>query len=244
MVHLLLARATVDMCCPQVISETEVGHHQNEIDTSEAIAEIKAQYATMIGDAENAYGTAIRTVEAVHLASTSRVEVTKATSIRRAKAANAAQASKLQWQHQESMQNLEEEALEEEKCVHQSFLWACGAALQACPNHALAKLMYPLHLFMRSPSLPGPLMETSPFTARLRNPVTSPITPVGLPLLCPFPGLNNADLQSEKLKQIILGSQPHKGGERKIPWQGTWGIPACNIVLIVHSTNTELTAQN
>ena len=54
------------------------------------------------------------------------------------------------------MWNLEEEALKEEKCAQQSFPWACGAALQACPNDALAKLMYPLHLLMGSPSLPGP----------------------------------------------------------------------------------------
>ena len=60
------------------------------------------------------------------------------------------QASKLQWQHQEAMQNLEEEALEVEKDACQSFLWACGVALQACPNEALAKLMYPLHLLMVS----------------------------------------------------------------------------------------------
>ena len=51
MVHLLSARATIDMHCQWVISETEVGHCQNEIDTSEPIREIKSQYATMIGDA-------------------------------------------------------------------------------------------------------------------------------------------------------------------------------------------------
>ena len=46
MVHLLSSRATIDMCCQWVISETEVIHCQNEIDTSEAIREIKTQYAT------------------------------------------------------------------------------------------------------------------------------------------------------------------------------------------------------
>ena len=81
-------------------------------------------------------------------------------------------ASKVQWQHQEAMQNLEEEALEVEKCAHQSFLWASGVALQGCPNKALAKLMYPLHLLMGSPSLPGSLTAT--WTTRLKNPVTSP----------------------------------------------------------------------
>ena len=224
MVHLLSARAAMDTHCQRIILETEISPCQNEIGTSEAIREIKAWYAATIGDAENAYGTAIRNVEAVHLASTSEVEVTWATGIRKAKAANAAWASKLQWQHQEAMQNLEEKALEEEKHAHQSFLWACGVALQACPNDVLVKLMYSLYLLMGSPSLPGSQMVTSPFTARSRNPVT-PITPVGLPLWCLLPGLNDADLQSKKLKQIVLGSQPHKGRERKIPLWGTWGFP-------------------
>ena len=140
------ARAAIDMCCQWLILETEVSHHQNKINTSKAIREIKAWYAATIRDAEAAYGTAIRKAGAVCLASTSKAEVIQATRIRKAKAANAAQASKLQWQHQEAMQNLEEEALKVEKHAHQSFLWACGAALQACPNDTLAKLMYPLHL--------------------------------------------------------------------------------------------------
>ena len=65
MVHLLSSRATIDMCHQQVLSETEVGHCQNKIDTSEAIKEIKAWYATAIGDAEAAYRTALRKAEAV-----------------------------------------------------------------------------------------------------------------------------------------------------------------------------------
>ena len=74
MVHLLSARATIDMCHQQVISETEVGHCQNKIDTSEAIREVKSWYATMIGDTETTYGTAMRKAEAVQSASTSKVE--------------------------------------------------------------------------------------------------------------------------------------------------------------------------
>ena len=117
MVHLLSVRATIDTHHQWVISETEVSHCQNEINTSKAIREIKAWYAAMIGDAEATYGTTIRKAEAIHLASTSKVEVIQATGIRKAKATNAVQASKLQWQHQEAMQNLEEEALKVEKCM-------------------------------------------------------------------------------------------------------------------------------
>ena len=174
MVHLLSARAAIDMHFQQALLETEASHCQNEINTPKVIREVKAQYASVIGDTEAIYGTTMRKPEAVCSASTSKVEVIGATRIRKA---NAMQASKLQWQYQEAMCNLEEEALEVEKYAHQSFLWACRATLQACPNEALAKLMYPLHLLMGSPPLPSPLMVTSPLAARLKNPVTSPHCP-------------------------------------------------------------------
>ena len=58
-----------------------------------------------------------------------------------------AQALKIQQVHQETMWNLEDEALEVEKHAHQSFLWACGVALQACPNEALGKLMYAPYIY-------------------------------------------------------------------------------------------------
>ena len=114
------------------------------------------------------------------------------------------------------MHNLDKEALEVEKCAHYSFLWACGAALHACPNEALANLMYPLHLLMGSLSLPGPLTVTSPLATRLKNPITSPIALAISQLWLPLSWLNDTNLQSRKLKQILLGSQPHKGRERKI----------------------------
>ena len=93
MVHLLSARSAIDTWCQWVILETEICHCQNEINTSEAIREIKAQYAATIKDTEYTYRTTIRKVEAIHLAYSSEVEVTQATGIRKAKAANAAQAS-------------------------------------------------------------------------------------------------------------------------------------------------------
>ena len=177
LVHLLSTRATTDMHCQWIISETEISHCQNEIDTSKAIREIKVQYTTEIADAEAGYRTTMRKAEAVHLASYSKVEIIWATGIRKAKATNATWASKLQQQHQEAMQDLEEEALQVEKDACQSFLWACGVAFQACPNEALAKLMYPLHLLTGILPLQGPLMATSPLIASLRNPFPSPHHP-------------------------------------------------------------------
>ena len=225
MVHLLSARATMDMCCQWVLLETEVGNCQNEIDTSEAIRQIQAWYAAMIGHADAIYWTAIRKVKAICLASTSKAEVTWTTSIRKAKTANAAWASKLQWQNQETMWNLEEEALKEEKHAHQSFFQACGTALKACPSDTLAKLMYPFHLLMGSPSLPGPLMATSPLTSRSRNPITfphhpsRPITMVSSPRAKWYKS-PEWEAEADCPREPTLQRQREED-----PWWDTWGIP-------------------
>ena len=154
MVHLLTARALIDTHHWRIISETEVGHCQNEINLAEAIREVKAKYTTMIGDAESAYATAMRKAEATCSASTSEVEVICTTRGREAEVANVVQASKLQWQHQEAIQDLEEEALQVEKHSCQSFLQACGVAIQAFPNEALGKLMFPSSFIDRKPIPP------------------------------------------------------------------------------------------
>ena len=41
MVHLLTARASTDACHWRIISDTELSHHQNEINLAEAIREVR-----------------------------------------------------------------------------------------------------------------------------------------------------------------------------------------------------------
>ena len=177
MVHLLTIRASIDACQQRIMSETEVAHCQNEIKTSKAIREVKAHYAATLSDAEAAYATAMRKAEAAHSASTSEVEAACTTAVRKAEVASVVQASKLQQVHQETMWNLEDEDLEVEKCTHQSFLQACGAALQACPNEALWKLMYTIHLLTGNMSLTSHLTATSPLIIRLWDPIPSSCHP-------------------------------------------------------------------
>ena len=86
------------------------------------------------------------------------------------------------------MGNLEVEALEVEKCTHQSFLQSCGAALQACPSDALGKLMYPIHLLTGNMSLTGPLMATSQLIIKLQDPFSSPCHPRRSATATCFPG--------------------------------------------------------
>ena len=130
--HLLI----VDTHQQKLISEMEITHHQNETKTSEAIKEIKAHYVAALGDA-------IGEAEAAHSASVREAEVICTTAVRKAEAASAVQTSKLQQFHKETKQTLEDEAIEEEKCACQSFLQACGATLQACPNEALGGTYVP-----------------------------------------------------------------------------------------------------
>ena len=72
------------------------------------------------------------------------------------------------------MQPLEDEALEEESHSHQSFLQACGAALQACPHKALGILMYPIHLLTRNMSLTSLLTAGTQLPIGSRDPISSP----------------------------------------------------------------------
>ena len=177
MVHLLTIRASVDAHQQRIISEREVTHHQNEIKTSEAIREVNAHYMAALSNAKAAYVTAMRKAETAHSASTSEPEAVHATAVRKAEAASVVKASNLQQVLQETMQNLDGEALVVEKHTHQSVLQACAVALQACPNEALGKLMYPIHLLTGNMSLTGLLTATLPLTIRSQDPVPSSCCP-------------------------------------------------------------------
>ena len=91
------------------------------------------------------------------------------------------------------------------------FFGGCGVALQAFPNEVLARTDVP------SPSVNGkPIPPQSSdgdlalLTARLTESCYLPHH-LSRPawLQCPLPGLNDTNLQSRKLKQIVPGSQPH-----------------------------------
>ena len=126
---------------------------------------------------EAVYTAAMREVEATHLASTRETEATHATMVRETEAIRAAQTSKLQQTHMDIMQALEDEALKEEKHSHQSFLQACGVALQACPNETLGIPMYPIHLLIGNMSLTSLLMAAPHLPISSRDPISSPSHP-------------------------------------------------------------------
>ena len=119
---------------------------------------------------------AMREAEATHSASTREAEATCATTVRETEAARAAQTSKLKQAHLETMQILEDKALEEERHSCQSFL-------QACPNKALGILMYPIHLLAGNMSLTCLLTAAVQLTIGSRDPIPHLPTPGGLPPL-------------------------------------------------------------
>ena len=84
-----------------------------------AIREVETNCSTSIMEAEGGHSTAVREVEATCVAHT----------------------LDLQQAHGEAIRVLESEAIEEDGQAHQSFLQACGAALQACPTESLGILM-------------------------------------------------------------------------------------------------------
>ena len=73
-------------------------------------------------DNEAIYAAAMREVETTCSSSTREVEAAHDTVVREAEAARVLQTSKLQQTHLETMQALEDEALNKERHSHQSFL--------------------------------------------------------------------------------------------------------------------------
>ena len=178
MVHLLTFRASVDACWQRLIPELEPIHCQNETEALEVINGVESHYVVALCNTEAVYTVAMGEMEAICLASTREVKTTHTTTVREAEAARAAQTSKLQQTHLDTMQALEDKALKEERHSHQSFLWACGAALQACPNEALGILMYPIHLLKDNMSLTSLLMVASHLPNSSRDPISSPLHPM------------------------------------------------------------------
>ena len=161
-----------------------------------------------------------------------RWEAIHATAVRKAEAASVMQTSKLQQDHQETMQTLEDEAIEEEKCACQSFLQACGAALQACPIEG-SRGTYVPHAFVDMEHVPHQSPD-SHSTIRSREPIPSPFCPRR-----PATATQSARAKWQHLPELDAEldpsgdgepischrSHPNEGRRRRILWQNTWGVP-------------------
>ena len=128
-----------------------------------SIHEAKAPYVVAIREAETNCSTPIMELEGGHTTAIREVEVACMT-----------HAFDLQRAHGETILALESKAIKEDGWAHQSFLWACGVALQACHMEALGVLMYPIQLLTGNMSLTSLLMATPQQTISPRGPVPSP----------------------------------------------------------------------
>ena len=137
--QLLMTRASMDACHRKQVSDTKASFCKNEAQKTEAIQEAKAQCTTMVQEAEATCATAIQEVETTC----------------------ADHAHTLQQAHKDSMEGLEREGIKEEKRDCQSFLTACGVALQVFPPRSPWVLMYPLQLLMGNMSFAA-LLAISP----------------------------------------------------------------------------------
>ena len=131
----LTTRATMDSCWRRLVFNTKTTLHQNEVNATEDIKEVKIHCTAMIWD-----------VEAIHVAAILDAEAACAVTIREAETDCTHHAHTLQQSLGESMQDLECKAIEEEGLDCQSFLEACRAALQGCPTKACGVLLYHLQL--------------------------------------------------------------------------------------------------
>ena len=161
--HLLTTRASVDVSHRKQVLDLKTTFHQNEAQTTKAIKEARAHCMTMIRDAETMCAAAIREAETTF---------SECTHI-------------LQQSHGECIGKMERETIEEEGRDHQTFLTACGVALQVCPPEAHGILMYPLQLLMGNMSLAALLAISPQPSTTMGEP--APATPHPTALAVPTP---------------------------------------------------------
>ena len=164
----------MDACHKRLVLDTKTAFHQNEARTAKVIKKVGAHCTAVTWEAE-----------AMHAATIWEAEAKCAVAIREAENACADHTHKLQKSHGKSMQNIEREAIEEEGWDHQSFLNACGVALQACPPEACGVLMFPLQLLARNMSLAALLVTTLPAGHHHGGPIPTIPHPTGLAVPTP-----------------------------------------------------------
>ena len=116
-----------------------------------AMGQLQATRASMDSHQRRLVSTTETTIEEAKGLCTAMIwdaEAKCAATIREAETSCTDHTHTLQQYLDENMQDFECEAIEKEGWNHQSFLEACGAALQACPREVWGLLMYPLQLLM------------------------------------------------------------------------------------------------
>ena len=122
--------------------------HRNNSETTESIKEAKAICAHSTQEAETLCSTTIKEAKATCACSIQEAKTLCSKIIRDAEAQGASQADLLHWTHTKSIQQLEEQAIQEESKSQLDFLFASQAAIQASPVELHGVLVASYHVLM------------------------------------------------------------------------------------------------
>ena len=151
-----------------------MGLCQNDSKTTESIREAKAICAHSTQETKALCSTTIKEAKATCACSIQKAETLCSKTVREAEAWGATQADSLHQTHTKSIQQLEEQAIQEEGKSQLDFLFTCQSAIQASPVELHGMLVASYHVLM------GQIPMSHPFTLSPGAPSTEQASaPVG-----------------------------------------------------------------
>ena len=157
--HLLATRSSLDARQRRQVSDFGMALSQIELETTEAVKEVKALSAHTLWDAETfqmaliskakvQLTTCLKEIEDDCSLALAEVENCCSTTIREAESSSTSKACSTQQSHAKDIQHLEAEAIEEERKDCLAFLTTCSAALRASPPKGHGIMVTPHHLLL------------------------------------------------------------------------------------------------
>ena len=167
--ELLATKSSIDTCRQRAIWELGMELHWNESKTAESIKEARAICSHVTLDAEAlcfatvkeakvTYIWTVKEAKATHACTIWEAKTTCSVAIRDAETWGASQAKSLHRQHAKTIQDLEEQVIQEEGRSQTDFLSACQAALHASPVELKGMLVASYHILL------GQAPTSHPFT--------------------------------------------------------------------------------
>ena len=195
--ELLATKSSIDTCRWRAIGELGMELHQNESETAESIKEARAIWScitmdadalccSIVKEAKVTCNETIKEAKATWACTIWEAKTTCSVVIRNAKTQRASQAESLHRQHAKTIQDLEEQVIQEEGRSQTNFLSACQAALHASPVGLKGVLVASYHILM------GQTPKSHPFTlsqgaSPVEQPSTSATPPAPVPEQSPRP---------------------------------------------------------
>ena len=156
---LLVTRSSIDAWWRKQVSDFGMALCQNELETTEAIKEVKAlcahtmqdvetHWTALISEAKVWHASCIKEIEDDCTHISAEAENCCSSAIHDAESQGASNAHSIQQSHTKDIQHLEVEAIEKEGRDCLAFLTACGTTLRANPPEAHGIMVTPYHLLL------------------------------------------------------------------------------------------------